>query len=44
LDLQEEDFDPLDEKERPLLQLDTGRDLPQVLADLQTFLTHRLEE
>ncbi len=38
LDLQEEDFDPLDEKDRPLLRLDTSRELSEVLAGVQSFL------
>ncbi len=38
LDIQKEDFDPLGAEDRPLLQLDTSRELAAALADVQRFL------
>ena len=38
LDLQVEDFEPLTEADQPLLRLDTGRELEQVLQDVNEFL------
>jgi uncharacterized protein len=38
LDLQAENFDPVTEAEQPLLRLDTGRDLEQVLREVNEFL------
>jgi predicted kinase len=38
LDMQKEDFDPLGEADRPLLRLDTKRQLNLALADLQQFV------
>lgn len=38
LDIQKQDFDPLREEDRPLLRLDTGRELDAVLAEIQNFL------
>jgi predicted kinase len=38
LDSQKEDFDTLTEADRPLLQLDTGRKLAEVLPEIGSFL------
>jgi len=38
LDLQREDFEPLTEGDQPLLRVDTGRDLEQVLKEVNGFL------
>lgn len=38
LEVQVEDFDPLDERDRPLLRLDTGGDVLQALARVREFL------
>jgi uncharacterized protein len=38
LDMQTEDFDPLDEADRPLLRLDTGRDLEASVAEVENFI------
>uniref|UniRef100_A0A7C3WSI3 Shikimate kinase n=1 Tax=Desulfobacca acetoxidans TaxID=60893 RepID=A0A7C3WSI3_9BACT len=42
LDLQEKDFDPLGEKDRPLLRLDTGRDLESAVTEVLDFLAKEL--
>jgi hypothetical protein len=38
LDLQTEDFDALTRADQPLLRLDTGRDLAEILQDVNGFL------
>ncbi len=38
LDLQIEDFEPVTEADQPRLRLDTGRDLVQVLQEVNSFL------
>lgn len=38
LEVQAEDFDPLNEKDRPLLRLNTGGDFQEVLARVRDFL------
>jgi predicted kinase len=38
LDLQVEDFEPISEADKPLLRLDTGRDLEEVLQEVNGFL------
>jgi uncharacterized protein len=38
LDMQSEDFDPLDEADRPLLRLDTGRELEASVAEVENYL------
>lgn len=38
LEVQAEDFDPLDERDRPLLRLNTGGDLSEALARVREFL------
>ena len=38
LDRQKQDFDPLTEADRPLLELDTGRELAAVLQEITDFL------
>jgi predicted kinase len=42
LNLQAEDFDPLEEADQPRLTLDTGRELPEALMVVQTFVTRQL--
>ena len=39
LDMQTEDFEPLTEADQPLLRLDTGRELAEILQDLNGFLS-----
>ncbi len=41
LDIQAEDFDPPDDKDRPLLRLDTGKDLYEVQAEVRDFLAQQ---
>jgi uncharacterized protein len=41
---QAQDFDPIMPEDRPLLRLDTGRELPVVLAELRSFVQTYLEE
>jgi len=38
LELQQQDFDPLTEADRPLLKVDTGRELAAVLQEITDFL------
>ncbi len=38
LDLQTEDFEPLTEADQPVLRLDTGRELAEILQDVNGFL------
>jgi len=38
LDLQREDFEPLTEADQPFLQIDTGRNLDEVLQEVNEFL------
>lgn len=44
LDLQRLDFEPVTEADRPLLSLDTGRELGEVLEDVQAFLERLVQE
>jgi hypothetical protein len=41
---QARDFDPLSPGDRPLLRLDTGRELKVVLAELMGFVQNYLPE
>jgi uncharacterized protein len=43
LEAQAGDFDPLGPEDRPLLRLDTGRELPVALAELQEFVQNYLK-
>lgn len=43
LDLQKEDFDPLTEADRPLLQVDTERELAEILQEITDFLGNLIE-
>lgn len=42
LDLQMKDFEPLTVEDQPLLKLDTGRELEEVLQEVSTFLDNFL--
>ena len=43
MEAQAKDFDPLMPEDRPLLRLDTGRELPAVLAELKSFIQPYLD-